>query len=232
MAATDGRRREKEKQQKQKQHQQQQQQQQKIMYHHEKSKGICELLVHSRTPGGLVRRPVCFNNHQNNNNNNKRRTSIVIKLTIALDGSLFLAKHFNHNSITESIQDMAQHYQKHAERVLLLLDKLLKHQQKQPHYSPPIKAAFTRHHDHQTDMEIILPSSFFLPHSPSKGRARIWLRSIMDIDPTTEPGFVISEHDNDTQPIDSAYFRELQLFLDQVDSMIGSGFGNIEPSAT
>ena len=222
MAATDGRRREKEK---------QQHQQQTFLYHHEKSKGMCELLVHSRTPGGLVRRPVCFNNNKNNNNNNKRCASILIKLTIALDGSLFLAKHFKHNSIIESIQDMAQHYHRHVERVLLLLDELLKYQQKQPHYSPPIKAAFTRHHDHQTNMEIILPSSFFSPHSPSKGRARIWLRSVMDIDPTTETGFFISEHDNDTQPIDPTYFRELQLFLDQVDSMIGSGFGNIVPSS-
>ncbi|KAG2221083.1 hypothetical protein INT45_009741 [Circinella minor] len=214
MAATDGRRREK-------------QQQQKFLYHHEKSKGMYELLVHSRTPGGLVCRPVSFNNIQNN----VRRTSIIVKLTIALDGSLFFAKHLNHNNIIQSIQDMAQDYHEHIAKVLLLLDKLLKYQEKQSHYSPPIKAALIGHHGHKSNMEIILPSAFFSPHSPSKGRARIWLQSIMDIDPATETGFVISEQDGDTQPIDSAYFRELQLFLDQVDSMIGNSFSNIAPSS-
>ncbi|KAI9261676.1 hypothetical protein BDA99DRAFT_512075 [Phascolomyces articulosus] len=212
-------------------------QQQQHLYHHEKSKGMCELLVHSRTlPGGLVRRPVSFQHQYNNSNKNINNKNIIVKLTMALDGSLFLNQHMNHNNIVPSIQTMIQHYQQHMHQVSIVLDTLLAYQQKEKqhsHHHQSMKTTLVRH-DHQTQIEIILPSSLFSPHPPSKGRAKMWLQSILDgMDPSsssTAGAFVISEHDGDTQPIDPAYFRELQLFLDQVDSMIGSSFGMMQSS--
>ncbi|KAI9492621.1 hypothetical protein BDB00DRAFT_873197 [Zychaea mexicana] len=230
--ATDGRR--------------QQQQQQKFLYH-EKSKGMCDLLVHSssttRAPGGLVRRPVSFNKNNINKRNNspKKKQLTVVKITIALDGSVFLAQHFDHDNIIQSIQTMAEHYQEHICQVTLLLDKLLKVQQDHLLYSPPTKATFSRNRNNNniganSTMEVTLPPSLFAPHPPSIGRARIWLRSVVGIDPEVSPGLTISEEEGDDdlqqQPVDPAYFKELQLFLDHVDSMIGCIGGKATQTTT
>ncbi|KAI8143693.1 hypothetical protein BJV82DRAFT_608523 [Fennellomyces sp. T-0311] len=168
---------------------------------YEKSRGMCELLVHSRTPGGLVRRPVSFNH---------KIRSVIVKLTIILDGSKLFMEHIQHSkNIIQSIERMAQDYQEHIRLVALLLEKLLQQNDR-------TKAVFQNN-----TLVITLPSSMFAPHSPSKGRAQLWLSSVVGIDPEL-PGFDISEEDVDEQPIDLEYFKNLQHFLDHVDTLIES----------
>lgn len=181
---------------------------------------MSNLLIQStpaQRPGLLVRRPVSF------------KRAVRVTLTMVLDGRAILqclstgggggGTLDDDDELVQTIQRMARQYQEHMQRITVVLTHLRRHDR-----------ALRVQIMHKTTLHLTLPDSLFFPHSPSKARACVWLQDL-GIQPDT-PGFELNEETytstcskQASNPASSAiigpgYFKDIQLFLDQVDHLI------------
>lgn len=193
---------------------------------------MSNLLIQStpaQRPGLLVRRPVSF------------KRAVRVTLTMVLDGRAILQCLSTSNrtmmddddELVQTIQRMARQYQEHMQRITVVLTHLRRHDK-----------ALRVQIMHKTTLHLTLPDSLFFPHSPSKARACVWLQDL-GIQPDT-PGFELHEETYTStcskqanNPASSAiigpgYFKDIQLFLDQVDHLIerNMAFSNASSSAS
>ncbi|KAI7882558.1 hypothetical protein K492DRAFT_193366 [Lichtheimia hyalospora FSU 10163] len=196
-------------------------------------RGMSNLLIQStpaQRPGLLVRRPVSF------------KRAVRVTLTMVLDGRAILqcltsggggdnTTMDDDDELVQTIQRMARLYQEHMQRITVVLTHLRRHDK-----------ALRVQIMHKTTLHLTLPDSLFFPHSPSKARACVWLQDL-GIQPDT-PGFELHEEtytstcskqaNKDAAIIGPGYFKDIQLFLDQVDHLIerNMSFSNTSSSAS
>lgn len=177
----------------------------------------------AQRPALLVRRPVSF------------KRAVRVTLTMVLDGRAILQCLSTNGSgdssngttmddddddLVQAIQRMARQYQEHMQRITVVLTHLRRHDK-----ALRVKTI------HKTTLHLTLPDSLFFPHSPSKARACVWLQDL-GIQPDT-PGFELHEETYtstcskqanspaaSSAIIGPGYFKDIQLFLDQVDHLI------------